>query len=326
MIRFVPTSLCLRAAWLCALAAGVIFPANAQTPETLPGPASVQLPASTWSKGIGIDRPLLNMDLVGTIQRVNAGQISPWDYQTKNSSNLECALGLGMVPTMLNNWRKFDTVGTMVTFAGRTFIKTNDSKAETRVLEVSKSFQTPFCLSVGTIPNDIFPRPYRLTCTEPRLLHSVLEELANDAGSPIGVLAWVEMPEVNGVSFQRAPSEGESLLGEKRGDYLETVKANDASVVFFGAVSPVMQRPSLNATMIAERALGLDLEQGIPASALILVHGATIAEPLPLDYNTRPILATDFRKVTVKDVMQIQGTSTVKRGIFFVFRLNYASI
>ncbi|HEY3416511.1 MAG TPA: hypothetical protein VGM23_06480, partial [Armatimonadota bacterium] len=301
MLRNAPTSLYMRAAWVCALAAGVIFPACAQTPDTLPGPTSLQpaQPASTWTKGIGVDRPLLKMDLVGNIQRVNAGQVSPWDYRKKETRYLECALGLATLnPTPVNSYRRYDSVGTMVTFAGRTFIKTNDPKSEMKIIEAPNFFYTPFCLSVNTIPDDIFPRPYRLTCTEPRLLHSILEELANDAGCPIGVLAWVEMPEVNGVSFKRAPSENESLLGEKRGDYLDTLKSNDASVIFFGAVTPVMKRPSLNATMIAEKALGLDRGQGVPASALILVHGATVAEALPQDYTTRPIMVTDFRDLT----------------------------
>ncbi len=268
------------------------------------------------------DRPLASVDVYGTLARVTGGHVSPWDLMPMDLSAVPAGLGYGTV-------KRFSTTGEMISFAGRTFIRSTDPKTGVQVVEVPGAFKSPYALFVGTpkvTDHEVFPRVYRLNSDVPQLLYTYLEGLANETQSPIGVLGWLEMPDVEGIALKRAPIDGESLMGSKKDDYVETVRAQGAHVVFFAVVVPTkcaLGRPSLNAYALSPVAFDYIPDDSAPATTLINVRGALVEESAPNTYDTSPLLMKGLQTVTVKDVLHLQGSTTVKSGIAVVYRMQY---
>lgn len=276
---------------------------------------------------VEVDRPFATVHTTGSLSLVNAGQVSPWDLQDVDPSGMVGGLGTGTL-------KKYYAAGEMLSFFGRTFIRTTDPKAGVKVVEVNAPFRTPFSLMIKPVPGqiklstgelaEVFPRTYRLIGNEPRLLHSVLEKLAVDANSPIAVVGWTKMPEVDGTAMKRAPIGDQPLTGEKKPEILDDIRVTDANVVFFAVVSPMLAISTPANTVLMGQAFDYDPEQGVPAAALIHVHGALVNEPLPIpEAITAPIMIDQLQTVTVNDILHVYGTSSISQGAFLVYRLQY---
>ena len=276
---------------------------------------------------IEVDRPFATVHTTGSLPLVNAGQVSPWDLQDVDPAGMVGGLGTGTL-------KKYFATGEMLSFFGRTFIRTTDPKTGAKVVEVDAPFRTPFSLMIKPVPGqmklstgelaEVFPRTYRLIGSEPRLLHSVLEKLAIEANSPIAVVGWAKMPEVDGAAMKKAPIGDQPLTGEKKADILDDIRATDAHVVFFAVVSPMLAISTPANTVLMGQAFDYDPEQGLPAAALIHVHGALVNEPLPIpEAITAPIMIDRLQTVTVNDILHVYGTSSVSQGAFLVYRLQY---
>jgi hypothetical protein len=262
------------------------------------------------------DRTPAPVSILGSLSRVNAGMVSPWDYGMINADEMIAALGVGTVG-------KYQHTGEVISFLGRTFIRATTPKGAPTVFEVNTPLRSPFMVGIHAKP-EVLPRVVRLSATEPRLLHTDLEKMANEAGAPIAVLGWADMPELEGNALKRAPSGDESLTGSKAGEYLDQLRLRNASVVFVAVVVPAtLPRPSLNAATIAKMATDYDPSQGAPVAALIHVHGAVVEEAPPASYNSTPILQEALRRTTVQEVLHIYGSSTIQRGFAMVYEINY---
>ncbi|HOF88474.1 MAG TPA: hypothetical protein PLZ36_10285 [Armatimonadota bacterium] len=303
-------------AWLlCALCLGLATLAVAQEAAPVEGtPAATVKPLQTE-----VDRPVAPYAVLGSMARLNGGHVSPWDLFTLDTSSWIAGLGAGTLA-------KDTGVGETLTLAGRTFIRSTDPKTGVKLVEVNKPYPGVYALAMlkPTDAGRVFPRAYRVENAEPALLHSLLENLADDAGVAIGVIGWADMPEAEGIALKRAPIHDKSLTGSEKDAYLETVRATDAHVAFFAVVVPaVLPRPSLNSVLIARHSMEYDAAQGQPAAALVHAHGALIDRAVPADYMTAPLIMDSLRTVGVKDICHLYGFSTVKRGVFLVYRLDY---
>jgi len=269
------------------------------------------------------DRPLTPLTIIGSLAKVNAGKVSPWDLPTVDLSTMTAGFGYGSAGP-------FYATGNMFSFCGRTFIRATDPKTGVHVVEVTAPFTSPFALTLGnpTVMNThIFPRVFRLNTAEPILLYTYLENLAKQTKSPIGVLGWAEMPDVEGLALKRAPIDGESLAGSKKDDYVETLHAQTAHVVYFAVVVPqwnTLGRASRNARALSKVAFDYAPDEGqVTPTALINVHAALVNEEAPSDFDTSPILINRLRAVTVKDIMHLQGSTTIQRGEVMIYQLQY---
>jgi hypothetical protein len=309
-------ALCLAGVLLCGLASVVLADEPAAAPAATPAattPAPKPKPLQ-----VDADRPVVPFNIQGSLRTLNDGRVSPWGLFSVDNSRWVAGLGAGTLRSDLG-------VGEMLTLAGRTFIRTVDPKKGVKLVEVTKPYQSPFTMAILRPINAeaVFPRPYLLVNAEPGLLHTALENLAKDAGTAIGVIGWAEMPEVEGAALKRAPIDNESLTGSKKDDYLETIRAKDANVAFFAVVVPaVLPRPSLNASLIGKLAMDYDPAQGQPSAALIHVHAALIDQPVPQNYTSAPLLLDKLSQVGVKDICHLYGFSTIKKGMFLVYRIN----
>jgi hypothetical protein len=292
---------------------------------TTPAPADTAKKAVSAEKAkllLDLDRPLAPIDVVGTLPRVTGGHVSPWDLIPLDLSGAVAGLGYATE-------KRFSTTGELLSFAGRTFIRSTDAKTGVRVVEVPGTFKTPFALYMSApkvVDRQVFPRVYRLNSEVPQLLYSYLEALADETASPIGVLGWLEMPDVEGLALKRAPIDGESLMGSKKDDYVETVRAQNAHVAFFAIVVPTkcaLGRSSLNAYALTPDAFDFVPDETVPAATLVHVHGALVDQSAPNDYDTSPLLMKGLQRVTVKDILHLQGATTVKSGVAMVYRLQY---
>ncbi len=332
-----------RFGWMCAFLLGIsiaLWADDAATPATATTPAPTAasapltpqvlplVPPIIWSKPTEMDMPIVPVRSVGSLELLNSGQVGPWDMLPFDTSGLAGALGAGSIKKTRSTGEMLylttTTTGEMLNFAGRTFVRSTDPKTGVKVVELADTtFRTPFAMGAEAAPL-VFPRVYRLAGTEPRLLHSVLEEIGIWAGYPVGVLGWVKMPEVHGLALKRAPIDNEPLTGAKRDDYVEQLKATDANVVFFAIVIPgVLPHPSVNAYLLSKAAIDFDEDSGNTSTTLIHVHGALVAEDVPGDYTSSPMILNRLRKVTVKDIMHVEGTSSVTAGTLMVYRLNF---
>jgi hypothetical protein len=303
---------------LCVLCFGLAVAALAQ--EMAPAAPPAALPAeSAKPLQIEADRPIVPYQVFGSLTRVNGGQVSPWDLFPVDTSRWIAGLGTGTAG-------RHAAVGDTLTLAGRTFVRSTDPKMGVKVIELTKPYQGAFALAMVKPEgiHNVFPRVYRVENTEPALLHTVLENLAKDAGTAIGIIGWTDMPEVEGIALKRAPIEDQSLTGSQKDAYLDTIRAKDANIAFFAVVVPaVLPRPSLNSVLIARHSMDYDVAQGQPSAALIHVHAALIDKAVPADYTTAPLILDGLRTVGVKDICHLYGFSTVKRGVFLVYRLDY---
>ena len=296
-------------------------------------------PASSELKPASVDRPLVPVAIIGSLERVNQGAVSPWDLTTVDMNGTIGGLGAGTIGP-------YRAIGEMLSFAGRTFIRSTDPKTGVKVVEVTEPFASPFALLVAApktpyarimatelkFPfilktngkeDNAFPRAYRLTGKEePVLLHAILEKLAVEVRSPIAVLGWVEAPSVEGTALKKAPINDESLTGSEKDAYLDTIKATDEHLVFFAIVSPVLPISTVSNDYLAKTIFDYNPEQGQPAAALIHVHGALVNEAAPGLFATAPLVLSGLSKVTVKDICHVYGTSTVRQGFFLVYRLD----
>lgn len=303
---------------LCVLALAAAAFAEETAPAAAPAaPAPVE---STRPLQIEADRPIVPYAIIGSLARVNAGMVSPWDFLTVDSTKWIAGLGAGTIG-------KDNATGETLTLAGRTFIRSTDPKTGVKVVEVTRPYRAPFALAMlqqEECGKPVFPRVYRVENTDPALLHAILENLAKDAGTAIGVIGWTDSPEVEGTALKRAPTDDKSLTGSEKDAYLDAIKAKDASVAFFAVVVPAtLPRPSSNSVLIAKYSMDYDTAQGVPSAALIHVHGALIDKPVPPNYTTAPLILEGIRQATVKDIGHLYGYTTVKRGVFMVYRLDY---
>ncbi|MHB9134266.1 MAG: hypothetical protein ACYDBB_24615 [Armatimonadota bacterium] len=324
MARMAISAPLVRFWWLCALITG--FTLSVWAAGEVPAVPVPTKSALVQLKIAEVDRPIVPFVLTGSLQRVLGGQISPWDFTQLNLSGMDAAFGVGTVG-------KDNAAGEMFSFAGRTFIRSTNPKTGVELVEVPKDFRVAFSAAVpanvvyGT--EVVFPRVQRINFAQPRLLQAMLEEYANATQYPIGVLGWVQMPEVEGVALKRAPINDEGIFGSKKDDYLETLRARDANVVFFAVVLPsTLQRPSLNAYLVS-RAAFAETPKGpeggtVAPAAAVNIHGALVNEAIPNDWETRALIMPGLQKVTVKDILQIHGFSSVQRGALFIYRLKLA--
>lgn len=257
-----------------------------------------------------VDRPLRPLYLMGSLAAVNSGQMAPWGWTKLNPGGLAGSLGFGTTGTI-------GEMGEMVSFAGRSFIRTVTPEG-VKVVEAKAPFRTPFAASV-LADGDIFPRAYRMDADEPMLLHSMLEKLAIDAKSPIAVVGWVTMAQAEGTALKRAPVNGEAPVGENA---VDTISVNDVQVAFYAVVIPPVTRPDAERTRLA--ALTMDAPEIAADAAKMHVHGAIVEEAAPADYLTSPLILDGLRNVHVKDVFHVSATSTVKRGVALIYRLQDA--
>lgn len=310
-----------RSGWVCAVLLGLTLTAFAQDVATpaADAPVPADTPA-TKPLQIEADRPIVPFAITGSLRAVNAGRVSPFELLPVENARWIAALGAGTLDRDRNT-------GDMLMLAGRTFIRTTDPKTGVKLVEVTTPYKTPFAMAMMTPLNDgqvVFPRVYRLDNAEPGLLHTALENLAKDAGAPIGVIGWVEMPDVEGIAIKRAPIENEALTGSKKDQYLDTIQLKEKNVAFFAVVVPAsLPRPSLNASLIGRLAMDFDPEQGKPAAALIHVHGALVDRPAPADYVSAPLIMDGLKQVKVEDILHLYGFSTIKRGMLMVYRIDY---
>ncbi|MHB0937234.1 MAG: hypothetical protein ACYDCO_15835 [Armatimonadota bacterium] len=284
------------------------------------------LTLAAWSF-VEVDRPFATVHTTGSLQLVNAGQVSPWDLQGVDPAGMVGGLGTGTL-------KKYFATGEMLSFFGRTFIRTTNPKGGVQVVEVSEPFRSPFSLMIKQVPGqlklstgelaEVFPRTYRLIGNETQLLHTVLEKLAVEANSPIAVIGWAEMSEVDGSALKKAPIGDQPLHGDKKAEILDDIRATDAHMVFFAVVSPMLAISKPANTVLMGQAYDYDPEQGQPAAALIHAHGALVNEPLPIpDAITAPIMIERLQTVTVNDILHVYGTSSVTKAAFLVYRLEY---
>lgn len=307
--------------WLvCVLALALAVMVCAQDTAPTDAPVAPAPAASVKPLQIEADRPIVPYEIFGSLQRVNAGMVSPWDFLTVDSSAWIAGLGTGTIG-------KDNATGETLTLAGRTFIRSTDPKTGVKVVEVARPYRAPFALAMQKQPDGsqpVFPRVFRVENTDPALLHTILENLAKDAGTAIGVIGWTDSPEVEGNALKRAPTDDKSLTGSEKDQYLDTIRAKDASVAFFGVVVPAtLSRPSSNSVLIAKYSMEYDTAQGQPSAALIHVHAALIDKPVPPNYSTAPLILEGIRQAAVKDICHLYGYTTVKRGVFLVYRLDY---
>jgi len=283
-----------RAGWVCTLVLGL------------------GLAACSFAE---VDRPKIPVTITGDAKLVDAYKVSPWDYKSLDLSGSIGALGVGTMG-------KYVASGDMLSFTGRTFIRTTDPKAGIQVIELSKEqpFRSPFSVSIYA-KDFVFPRVYRLNATEPKLLYSVLEQLATESKGPVAVLGWVDMPEVDGTALKRAPL-ADAELGADKNNYAETLQVHDAHVVFFAVVVPPMKLPSKAAIALTETAFGTLPEKGAAPTTLIHVHAALVQEAAPINYETSPLIIEKMHEVTVKDILQIEGASSIQKGSLLVYRMN----
>jgi hypothetical protein len=68
---------------------------------------------AAWSF-VEVDRPFATVQTTGSLQLVNAGQVSPCDLHGVNPAEMVGGLGTGTL-------KKFNTAGEMLSFFGRTF-------------------------------------------------------------------------------------------------------------------------------------------------------------------------------------------------------------
>lgn len=281
------------------------------------------LGVAAWSFA-EVDRPFTLVNTVGSLQLVNDGGVSPWHLESVNPSLTLGGFGAGTL-------KGYKNTGEMLSFCGRTFIRTTNPKGDPKVVEVAGTFKSPFALTVtqdplmaGKLFEDVFPRTYRVSGDEPQLLHSVLEKLAVDAQCPIAVIGWAEMPQVDGVAMKKAPIGDQPLTGDKKDELLDTISTTDAHVVFFAVVSPMLSIPPVANTILAAQAFDMNPDQGQPAAALIHVHGALVNEAVShVTEITAPLMLDGLKKVTVNDILHIYGTSSIKEGAFIIYRLRY---
>jgi len=342
LVRF--GSLCLLLIGFGSLAWSAESPATAAT-APLPALPATKAPAPTVKTYIipEVDRPFVPTGVIGSLQRLNMGQVNPWDLTTIDITGTIGAFGAGTTG-------KYAGIGEMLSFAGRTFIRSTDPKTGVNVVEMTQPFKSPFAVLVAAPPDvmqntppkvdapfllksmpkavkdskTVFPRVYRIFAgVEPQLLHSVLEKLANEVSGPVAVLGWVEMPTVEGIALKKSPIDSESLTGSQKDQYLDTINTNDQHMVFFAVVSPIMPVGTINNALFEQGAFDYNPDQGQPAAALIHVHGALVQEAPPEVFQTTPTLLAALKTVTVKDILHVYGTSLVKEGQLLVFRLKY---
>lgn len=275
-----------------------------------------------------VDSPPADVTLTGSLERVNNGQVSPWDLTTIDPAGAVAGLGAGTLKRLKNT-------GDMMSFAGRTFLRTVDPKQGVKLVEVTgQKIQSPFALTIAPAmlrdPKtkefvEVFPRTLRIDGTEPQLLHSLLEQLALQVNGPIGVLGWVDMPDLDGIALQRAPINDESLTGANKGEYLEAIHRENAHVVFFAVVAPALKLSPLSNSLLTANAFDYNPDEGMPNAALVHMHGAIVEEAAPesTPYLTTPILLKKLQKVTVTDILHVYGASTLQRGVLMVYRLQY---
>lgn len=334
MARTVPFSSLQRLGWACALIVGLALgawaqgeaaeaPAPTPAPTTAPEPVLEPGPPAAAPKPVPakplllpeLDRPPAPLVISGSLQRVNAGNVMTWNFLSTDLSKDFAALGTG------TNGKDMAT-GDLISFGGRTFIRAVDPKGgPTQVVEVKGAFRSAFVLSIPTVNEPVPPRVCRLELAEPQLLHTVLEQLGVEAQSPLAVLGWVDMPDLQGLAIKKAPVYCEGLMGDKKDNYLETIQANDAHIVFFAVVSPVLAKQNVAAYVLTQKAYDVDPTLGQVSGSLIHAHGALVAEAPPTDFTAKPGIMRALNTVTVKDVMQVLGTSSVKRGTLMVYRI-----
>lgn len=320
MVQRLPVWLLCALTLMLAVAAFADGAAPATAPATAPAATPAAPPDAAKPLQIEADRPIVPYTIYGSLQLVNSGRISPWDFDTIDPSRWIAGLGTGSAG-------KDNATGDTLTLAGRTFIRSTDPKTGVKVVEVTKPYRSLFGLAMLKQSDNkkaVFPRVFRVDNTDPMLLHTILENLAKDAGTAIGVIGWADMPEAEGIALKRAPIYGESLTGSQKDAYLDAIHAKDASVAFFAVVVPaVLPRPSSNSVLIAKYSMDYDTSQGQPAAALLHVHAALIDTPVPSSYTTAPLILDGLHLVQVKDICHLYGFSTVKRGVFLVYRLDY---
>ena len=343
LVRF--GSLCLLAVGFGLAARSAEPAANTNPTAPLPSLPSPKPVVTTVKPFIysAVDRPIVATSVIGSLQQLNMGQVSPWDLSMIDTTGMIGGLGAGTLG-------KYAGIGDMLSFAGRTFIRSTNPKTGVQVVEVTKPFKSPFAILVANPPTltldnttqatvpllgkmaprstkDLkaaFPRVYRVVAgAEPQLLHSVLEKLANEVQCPIAVLGWAEMPTVEGIALKKSPIDDQSLTGSQKDQYLDTIKTTDANLVFFAVVSPVMYAGTVENTLFEQGAFDYNPDQGVPAAALIHVHGALVNEAPPEMFETSPLMLNKLKTVTVKDILHVYGTSLIKSGVLQVFRLKY---
>lgn len=264
------------------------------------------------------DRPLVTPVLAGNLTVVNAGEATAFKCAPIDARTMVGALGLATM-------KKDRALGDMISFAGRTFIRSTDPKTGVKIIETPGPFLAPFYLGIPD-GQTVFPRVVRIDAAEPQLLHAMLEEMAKAAQSPIAVLGWVDAPDVNGIALKRAPIEGDSLNGSNKNDYLDTISQRTAHLVFVAVVVPPMTVNTVSNYRFSRVLFDFDTTQGQPAAALIHVHGALVAQAAPPDFATAPLMLKSLQDVTVSDVLHVYGSSTIQRGTAIVYRLQYPGV
>jgi hypothetical protein len=308
------TGSCLLALTLGLLARGQEAPAPA------PGPAAEatgeQLRDYTIPEISLIDRPYIPIRIFGSLAQVNAGRVSPWVPQLVDPTGYLGALGFGTPG-------RDQAMGELLTIAGRTFIRATDPKTGIKIVEMPGAVRSPFLLGIsfGNHPV-IFPRPVHVSEPAPKLLHTLLEEVARDADNAIAVLGWLDMPEAVGMALKKAPLYDDALFGDKRATYLDTIQVPNAHVMFFAIVAPApstLKRPSLNAALLKD--VAFDGPRAADAdAALIHIHAAIVNEAAPKSFVTTPTILTGMHRATVKEILHLHGASTVSNGSLIVFR------
>ncbi|MEI6520802.1 MAG: hypothetical protein WCO98_12305 [bacterium] len=291
-------------------------PAPPAKPSVVPIPTQPKEPSVIiLNKNTNMVCPVVDGLCNGQITNINNGTIEMFSLMPVEDKNLVVNIGYGTVISREN-------IGELFSFAGRNYIRQTSPDAAPKLISTYQNVRTP--LSVGLYNHSIIsPRVFRVSYSNPVLLQALMNKAVQDINEPVMVLGWVDMPEMNGEALKKAPIDGVSLNGDKRGDYIESVSGQNLRVIFSALAVPDKPKQSISSALFLDKIFNVNPQlKGNPGqtNTVIFAKAAITEDPIPDNYNTSPLVLSKMNVANVKDICTLLPTSTISKGILIFYQ------
>lgn len=312
--RSILSSLILSAA-ICVFALPA-FADNVALPA--PVPESVQPKEAsviTLNNNTGVVCPVIEGLCNGQINNITNGTIEMFSLVSVDEKDLVLNFGYGTIVSREN-------IGELFSFAGRNYIRETSPNAPPKLLSTYQNIRTP--LSVGVYNGSVIsPRVFRVSYSNPVLLQALLNKAVQDIQEPVMVLGWVDMPEMNGEALKKAPIDGVSLNGDKRGEYIEAVNGQNLRVIFAALAVPNKAKQSISSALFLDKVFNVNpvlKNSEVQNNTVVFAKAAITEDPIPGNYNTSPLVLAKMNVANVKDICNLLPTSTISKGILIFYQ------
>ena len=255
-----------------------------------------------------------NLFILGDVQHVLEGTLTPRVYFDQDASHLAFAIGAGATGSI-------NRTGELMIFSGKAYIKPSDPTTGYR-MEASSSVLTPFCfgLEEGAKPTAIYN--LENTRKEEHNLSLIYQKLSSNHGRLFAVFGVAEFKEIHCSAVRLAPIYNESITAPGNVNrYFHNLEPIDDRVgVFFGVVNNQKEEAigynsmAENKIFYANPAEKASLELG--SHTHILISTSKSIEKLPSSHDDQFAFS---RELAVVDVCHLLTQSVLRKGALAVY-------